>query len=144
VCDRARRKRAPDPNKKRDVLLEGFECGGHFMEAAVHAAKHAVGFVDAVGIAFSSSYTSENLIPSSTLEMEGFGTCGGNGVNHIVPQHQVLNIFRGNHDPCRPVNPSRGRHRRNLRSLIDSADWLDVALLADRARHRNLLSNGNT
>jgi len=39
VCDRARWEARSRPKQKRDVLLEGFECGGHFMEAAVHAAN---------------------------------------------------------------------------------------------------------
>src|SRR6266446_4038412 len=133
-------------NKKKDLLLEGFERGGHFMKTPIHAAKHAVRFVDAVGIAFSSFYAGEYLDPFlDPGDGKDLEVAGGNGVDHIVPEHQVLNIFRGNHDPlpaCESLHAADIVETFDL--LIDSADWLDVALLADRARHRNLLSNGNT
>ncbi len=94
-------KPGPDPNKKKDVLLEGFECGGHFMQAAVHAAKHAVGFVDAVGIAFSSSYAGENLDPF-------LDPGDGKYLELAITSSRSIksSIFSaGIMTPCRPVNP---------------------------------------
>src|ERR1700726_403760 len=134
------------PNNRSALLFEGFESGGHFMKAAIDAPKYAVGFVGPVGIALSGPYAGENLDsfldPGDGKDLE---FAGRNGIDHIIPQHQVFNIFRGDHDS---LPPSESLHAADIVEtfdlLIDSADRLDIPLLADRAGHGDLLADGQT
>src|SRR5882672_455805 len=116
------------------------------MEAAIDAAKHAIRSVNAVGIALPGLDAGENFDafrdPGNRQDLE---FSGGDGADYVVPQHQVFNIFGRNHDA---LAPGKSLHAADVVEtfdlLINSADRLDLAMLADRARNGNVLPDGQS
>src|SRR5712671_5272646 len=116
------------------------------MEAAIDAAKHAVRSVNPVGVALSGLHAGENfdafLDPSNGQDLK---FPGGDRADHVVPQHQIFNIFGRNHDA---LAPGKSLHAADVVEtfdlLINSADRLDFAMLADRSSNGNVLPDGQS
>src|ERR1700681_113277 len=99
-------------------LLESLEGRGHFVQAAIHSGKYGIRFEVSGGIAPSGFYAGEYL--NSFLDRghrKDVKFSGGHGVNQVVAQHEVLDIFGRNHHPL-PTRQS-ALHPANIIETLD-------------------------
>src|SRR5689334_22947136 len=111
------------------------------MEASIDPSKHAVGGIGPFGVALSGLHPGKDfdafLDPGDGQDLE---LPGSHRADHVVPQHQVLNIFGWNHDA---LAPGKAFHAADVieafNLLIDAANRLDLTMLVDGARYGDIL-----
>src|SRR5215472_7176578 len=151
TAGRMSRLREPSPEKESGVrrhesplqldLLEFFQGFGHLPEPFVHKRENGPRFKIPFAIFVARSDARQEV--DALLD---FGyrpdveLSRGHGIEHVFPQHQVLHVGLRDHHALRAGKTFDAADiKKTLNLFVYASDGLDIALLIDRAGHRDVL-----